>query len=97
MHGGASTGPRTAEGRKRLARLALGRYVEAALADGWAFASPACRDQVVTLKRSLGGSHNGTANQLGVTGHAIRRVLTGLPSRPEELSQIASVIAHHPL
>jgi hypothetical protein len=90
MHGGASTGPRTPEGRARVGELALSRYVTAALADGWEFASPSCREAVIALKRSLGGSHNGTATALGVTGHAVRRVLVGLPSRYTELLQIES-------
>jgi hypothetical protein len=95
MHGGASTGPRTPEGRKRLSELALARYIEGALVAGWAFASPACQEAVVALKRSLGGMHNTTARVLGVSGHAVRRMLAGLPSRPEELEQILSVLTQN--
>ncbi len=92
MHGGASTGPRTPEGRKRLSELALARYIAAALADGWSFAPPEVNVAVVALKQSLGNSHNGTAKALGVTGHAVRRVLAGLPVPPEELWQIGEAL-----
>jgi hypothetical protein len=92
MHGGASTGPRTPEGRKRLSELALARYFAAALADGWSFASPEVTDAVVALMGSLGGSQNGTAKALGVRWHAVRRVLSGLPVPPEELWQMRRLI-----
>ncbi len=87
MHGGTSTGPRTPEGRKRLGELALARYIASVLADGWAFASPILVEAVVALRRRH-GTHSGTAKALGVSGHALRRVLAGLPLRPEELWQI---------
>jgi hypothetical protein len=92
MHGGASTGPRTPEGRKRLGDLARARYIAAALATGWAFASPASKDAVVALKYSFAGMHNTTAKALGVAAHAVRRVVTGLPLHPEELSQIEAAL-----
>jgi|GEM_PF-2787570 len=92
MHGGASTGPTTPEGRKRLGDLARARYIAAALADGWVIAPPGVAAGVAALKASLWGSHNRTAGVLGVTGHAVRRVLVGLPSRAEELGQIYCVL-----
>ncbi len=88
MHGGASTGPRTAEGRRRLADLARARYILAALGEGWCIAPPGLKATVVAVKRALGGSHNAAAIALWVAGHALRRVLEGLPLRPEELRQI---------
>jgi hypothetical protein len=83
MHGGKSTGPRTPEGRRRVGEAARARWVAYALANGWRLPSPAARQAVAAIKRSLGGSQHGTARALNVTVHDIRRVLAGLPSRPE--------------
>ena len=88
MHGGGSTGPKTPEGRKRVGDATRRRYVEAALADGWVIASPKLRTYVEALKVALGGSQNATARELGLTWGAVRRVLTGLPSRPEEVAAL---------
>jgi hypothetical protein len=92
LHGGASTGPKTADGRKRLGDLARARYVAQALADGWIVAEPALSEAVAELKRRFNGMHNTTARALRVTGHAVRRVLTGLPLRPEEHETIRARI-----
>jgi hypothetical protein len=85
LHGGASTGPKTPEGRRCLALAGRERYIAVALADGWVKASDELRRRLESLKESLRGSHNATATALGVSRHAVRRVLTGLPSSPEEL------------
>mgnify|MGYP001592830945 FL=1 len=91
MHGGASTGPRTPQGRRRIGEGARARYIAAALADGWVTAAPELRAAVAEFKLAL-GTHNGTANALGVTGHDLRRVLVGLPGRPQTLRQLETRI-----
>lgn len=88
MHGGASTGPRTAEGRERVGRATRARWVAWALADGWAVVSTESRMDVMALLASKGGSRNATANALGLTASGLRRVLVGLPSRPEEVARV---------
>jgi hypothetical protein len=94
MHGSASTGPRTPEGRARLGELARARYVAAALAGGWVLPSLALRQAVSAFKRNLAGSHNGTATALGVTVHDLRRVLAGLPGRQETNQSIEAFFAY---
>lgn len=88
MHGGASTGPRTLEGRRRVGEATRRRWVEAVLDDGWGFASDGQRAAVVDLLNRLGSSRNATAKALGLTVHAVRRVLDGPPSRPEEIETL---------
>lgn len=88
MHGGGSTGPKTLEGRKRVGDATRQRHVEAALADGWVIASPKLRTYVEAIKVALGGSQNATARTFGIAWGAVRRVLTGLPSRPEEIEAL---------
>jgi hypothetical protein len=87
MHGGASTGPRTPEGRRRgrrrVGEATRARWVSWALANGWQLPSPAAREAVAAIKQTLGGSQHGTARALGVTVHDVRRVLRGMPGRPE--------------
>jgi len=90
MHGGASTGPRAAEGKKRVGDATRRRYVAAAIADGWVILEPTVRAAVVRLMDSLNGSRFGTANALGITVSGLRRVLNGLPSRPDEFSIITN-------
>lgn len=89
LHGGESTGPCTAEGRRRISEAMRARYIKAALADGWVLPSDALRARVNVLKAALNGSHNATAQALGLTWHGVRRVLSGLPMRPEEASRLS--------
>ena len=88
MHGGGSTGPKTLEGRKRVGDATRQWYVEAALAEGWAIVSPAVRTQVAAIKVALRGSQNATAGVLGITWNGVRRILAGLPSRPDEVDAL---------
>lgn len=88
MHGGSSTGPKTPEGRRRVGEATRKRYVEAALEDGWVILGPEARAAVLGLLASLGNSRNATAKALGLTAHGLRRVLVGLPSRPEEADAV---------
>jgi transposase-like protein len=88
MHGGASTGPRTPEGRRRVGEATRARYIAAALADGWLLPSTALQEAVVALRHRLAGSRHGTAQALRVTAHDVRRVLAGLPSRPHTLRRM---------
>lgn len=90
MHGGASTGPRTPEGRQRVGEATRRRWVEAVLEDGWSVATDRQRAAVVDLLNRLSGSRNATANALGLTVHGVRRVLERLPSRPEEIAALGS-------
>lgn len=76
-----------------MSELARERCIAGALAAGWELPSPALTAAVDALKRSLSNSHNGTAKVLGVTGHAVRRVLVGLPGRPEELADITAALS----
>ena len=84
LHGGASTGPRTVEGRRRIGDAARARYVRAALAEGWVFPTDELRAWVRRLKAAFDGSQNATARALGITWHGVRRVLVGLPVRRDE-------------
>ncbi len=88
MHGGASTGPRTPEGRKRVGDATRARWVAGALADGWSVADPHIERAVRALLASNRNSRNRTAQDLDLTPHALRRVLAGLPSRPEEIEAL---------
>jgi DNA invertase Pin-like site-specific DNA recombinase len=90
MHGGASTGPRTAEGRQRVGEATRRRWVEAVLEDGWRLATEGQRAAVVDLLNRLGGSRNATAKALGLTVHGVRRVLDRLPSRPDEADLLST-------
>ena len=91
MHGGGSTGPRTPEGKQRVGEAARREWVKEVVAAGWVIASPEMRASVARLKAELGGSQNATARALGLPWWGIRRVLAGLPSRPEEARRLASV------
>lgn len=96
MHGGGSTGPKTLEGRKRVGDATRRRYVEAALADGWAIVSPAVRTRVAAIKVAQNGSQNATARVLGITWSGVRRILAGLPSRPDEIEALEAVATRRP-
>lgn len=84
MHGGASTGPRTPEGRRRVGDAARARYVSAAIAEGWVVISARLRAAVTSLVAANGGRINPVARELGISRHGVRRVLARLPSRPDE-------------
>lgn len=92
MHGGKSTGPRTTEGRARVGAATRRRYVESALADGWVIVAPVVRDTVVRLLAALANSRNATATRLGIGRQGLRRVLDGLPSRPDEARHLFELI-----
>ncbi len=96
MHGGGSTGPKTLEGRKRVGDATRRRYVEAALADGWVMASEGARTYVKAAKVALGGSQNATARALGLSWSGVRRILAGLPSRPDEIEALEAVATRRP-
>lgn len=88
LHGGASTGPKTPEGRQRISNFMRERYVRAALADGWRLLEESLRVRIRRLMHALRGSKNATATTLGITNHGLRRALTPLPLRPEEYEAI---------
>lgn len=96
MHGGASTGPNTPEGRQRLSEKTRAQRIAESLAHGWLMPPEWLRNAVVTIKARLHGSQNATARTLGVTRHTVRRVLTGLPLRPEELEHLRGVFGGDP-
>ncbi|MBK7858394.1 MAG: hypothetical protein IPJ65_07180 [Archangiaceae bacterium] len=85
-HGGNATGPRTPEGKRSLGDAVRRHYVEARLAQGWLLPTEAQRVAVRALKQRLNGSHNATAAALKLSRHGVRRVLAGLPLRPDESS-----------
>lgn len=90
LHGGASTGPRTPEGRQRVGDAARARYVAASIADGWAILPEHETRLVKRLLERLRNSRNGTAQALGITPHGLRRILTGLPLRPQEFQAVCA-------
>lgn len=92
LHGGASTGPRTPEGRRRVGDAARARYVAASLADGWVILPEHQTHLVNRLLERLRNSRNRTAQVLGITSHGLRRVLTGLPLRPEEFGTVRAAL-----
>lgn len=96
MHGGGSTGPKTPEGRKRVGDATRQRYVEAALVDGWVIASPSVRTQVAAIKVAQNGSQNATARVLGLSWSGVRRILAGLPSRPDEIETLEAAATYRP-
>ena len=55
-----------------------------AIADGWSVVPSSVRAWVAAVLRANTGMVNTTANQLGVSRAAIRRVMSGFPSRPDE-------------
>ena len=84
LHGGASTGPKTLEGKARIGRATRERYIRGATDDGWELLSDATRAGVISLLARLRNSRNGTAKELRITTNGLRRVLARLPLRPEE-------------
>ena len=90
MHGGMSTGPRTAEGKRRVGEATRARWVAAALTEGWEVAPSSALLLARSLLTASSGSRNRTARLLGLTPHGLRRVLTGLPCRPAELAILRS-------
>lgn len=51
------------------------------------------REGVRRVLRYLNMSHHGTAKALGITVHGLRRILDGLPSRPEEADRLRDLLA----
>lgn len=88
MHGGASTGPVTAEGRRRVGHATRERWIAWAIAEGWRFASLMELRLVRERLAIARGSRNATAKALGLSTHGLRRVLVGLPLRPEEAGHL---------
>ena len=88
MHGGTSTGPKTPEGRRRVGDATRARWVAGAIADGWQVVPTPLRQAVELLLAKNHSSRNKTAGDLGITNKGLRRVLTGLPSRPEEVETL---------
>ena len=96
MHGGGSTGPRTPEGRRKVGDAARARYVTEALAEGWIIVPFQVRAAVVALWKAKGGLVNTTAKALGLSRSGVRRILAGLPSRPDEAVQLSGRLLKAP-
>lgn len=92
LHGGASTGPRTLKGRRRVGAATRQRYIKNAVADGWVMLEDLEREGVRRVLKHLHNSRNGTSKALGITVHGLRRILDGLPSRPEEAERLRDLL-----